>query len=56
MTETFFCVRCGETFTKAWSDRQSDAERRRNFPHWKKQDCSLVCGDCYKLLRKLFRR
>lgn len=50
MTDEFTCGHCGETFEKAWSDKEVDTELAETFPNVNKANCSLVCDDCYKTL------
>ncbi len=48
MNNEFTCALCGETFGKGWSDEESETELAEAFPEFTKDDCSLVCDDCYK--------
>lgn len=42
----FTCIKCGETFDKAWSDADAMADANARFPEG---DISPdpICGDCY---------
>jgi DNA-directed RNA polymerase subunit RPC12/RpoP len=42
------CAGCGEVFEKGWSDEEAENELKDNFGDISKNECSLVCDDCYK--------
>ncbi len=44
-TKTYTCAWCGETYKEGWTDE--DAEVRENFGEIKKEECRVVCDDCY---------
>jgi hypothetical protein len=48
--KTFKCALCGETFAKAWSDAEADAEQAVRFPSLTNEARVLVCDDCDGLL------
>jgi hypothetical protein len=43
------CAYCHKRFRCGWSDEEAEEELKKNFPYAAKQDCDLVCDDCYKL-------
>lgn len=49
MSNTYTCEACGGTFDKGWSDEEAEAELKTTFGV-DKQDCGLVCDDCYKAM------
>ena len=48
----YVCALCGGTFDKGWSDEESVAELEKNFPEVSKEECYVVCDDCYKEQQK----
>ena len=41
---------CGETFSKVWSDEEAEAEMQAIWPGAQKEDCDVVCENCYREL------
>lgn len=52
----FTCARCGETFEKAWTDKEAAEEREQNWPEWKEEDCDVICDDCHKAFMKWHKK
>lgn len=48
--EQFNCVMCKQTFNKAWSDEEAEAEVKEVFGPIPLEECDVVCDDCYKKL------
>jgi len=49
MDNTFVCAMCGGEFEKEWSDDDAEAELKENFgSNTQKEDCVIVCDECYK--------
>ncbi len=53
MTETqFTCSMCGARHDlirdETWSEEKAIAEMKDNFPGFAKEDCTVVCDDCYQ--------
>lgn len=46
--DTYTCAACGETFVSGWSEEEALAELKANFGNIPKEDCSVVCDDCFK--------
>jgi len=46
--ETFVCSLCAETYEMTWSDEEALEELKGTFPGFNKEDCSVVCADCYE--------
>lgn len=42
------CAICKEEFGTDWPEEEAEAELAENFPGYDKQDCDVVCDDCYK--------
>lgn len=47
---TYICSVCGGEFEADWSEEEAEQELKENFPGLSKNDCDLVCDDCYKKL------
>ena len=43
------CALCGGAFEKGWTDEESEKERTEN--GWKDENCTLICDDCYRLMK-----
>ena len=43
----FWCAGCRKTFRKGQTDAQATKELEANFPGLSKDDCNMVCDDCY---------
>ena len=50
MGDLFICAACGNTYSKAWSDEEAEAEKNRDFPH--ETDLVTVCEDCYQQMKE----
>lgn len=48
MTDKYTCAACKEEFDTGWIDEEATTELAQTFPGVAKEDCSLVCDDCYK--------
>ena len=48
MSEEFTCAYCKETFNKGQDDEAAMIECKENFGNISKQDCDVLCDDCYK--------
>lgn len=48
MNNTYTCAVCGETFDKGWSDEEAEAELKENFPGHAKEECAIICDDCFQ--------
>jgi hypothetical protein len=47
--ETFTCAVCGETFEKAWSDEDADAEAAALWtPEELAGGIAIICDDCFQ--------
>lgn len=44
------CAVCHGVFETGWSDEEATAELGETFPGIGKQDCAIVCDDCYKAM------
>ena len=42
------CACCGGAFEYGWSDELASKELEQNFPGYEKQDCAVICDDCYR--------
>lgn len=42
------CAACGGIFDCGWSDEEATAELAETFPGFDKDDCELVCDDCFQ--------
>ena len=42
------CAVCGGIFEFGRSDEEAVSEMKENFPGLEKEDCGIVCDDCYK--------
>ena len=42
------CAICGGIFEKGQSEEAAQEEMKHNFPDVDKEDCDMVCDDCYK--------
>lgn len=47
MSNTFTCARCGNSFTKGWTDEEAREEYKENFPETQGDEEDVVCNDCY---------
>ena len=46
--DEYRCEKCGEVFTKGWTDEESKAEQEANgWGDMEKDDLAIVCDDCY---------
>lgn len=52
----YTCYQCGGVFDmpKDWTDKDAEKELAENFPEWNKEDCEVVCDDCYNKAREEF--
>lgn len=41
------CAHCHNVYEKGLTDAEADDELRNTFPDMDKQDCAIVCDDCY---------
>ncbi len=48
MPDTYTCAVCAGTFSYGWSEEEALAELKENFGDIPKEDCDIVCDDCYK--------
>ena len=46
----FRCALCNVVFEKGWNDDEAEAELDETFPGWVKEDCEVVCDDCFTAL------
>jgi hypothetical protein len=44
---TFICEVCGRKCSVVGPEAEAEAELAKNFPGFEKEDCGLVCDDCY---------
>ena len=44
----FQCSICNEIYEKEWTEEEALQELDENFPGYSKDDCGIVCDDCYK--------
>lgn len=49
------CAKCGEEFEptrdETWSEEKALEELKVNFPDANKEDCVVVCDDCWKIIK-----
>jgi len=45
------CSVCGNKYRKTRSDRKAMREAQKFWPGIKKEDCGIVCDDCYQKIR-----
>lgn len=48
MSNQYTCTVCGNTYDKGWSDEEAETERLENWPDLPKEECDIVCDDCFK--------
>lgn len=44
----FKCAICGGTFKKVFTEEEAEKHLEEEFPGVKKEECELVCDDCFK--------
>jgi len=44
----YTCAICGKEFSGGWSDEEATQELAEKFPGFDKEDCAVVCDDCFK--------
>lgn len=44
----YICTICRKEFESSWSDEEAVDELSQTFPGYSKEDCAVVCEDCYK--------
>ena len=44
----FKCAMCKGIFEKAWSEEESLAELKSYFGEISKEDCEVICDDCFQ--------
>ena len=49
---TYQCHVCKETFEEDWTEEEAEKELQENFPGFKKEECEVVCDDCYERFMK----
>lgn len=54
VSEEFRCAKCGETFSKAWSEEEARAEEAALFGA-NDPDAAVLCDDCYRAFLRWFR-
>jgi hypothetical protein len=42
------CAMCRGVFEYGWSDERATTELANNFPGFEKDDCAVICDDCYQ--------
>lgn len=42
------CASCGGVFEYGWTDDKAVMELANNFPGIEKDDCAVICDDCYQ--------
>ena len=47
------CDQCGGIFEKGWSDDDAKKEKERLFPSLKKENESIVCDDCFRIIMEV---
>ena len=48
MSDTFICSVCKKTYNKELTDIEAEKQLEKEFPGFKKDECDIVCDDCYK--------
>jgi hypothetical protein len=48
--DEYECAMCKKVFKKGLTDADAEKEFETTFPNTKKEDCELVCDDCYKTI------
>lgn len=57
MKETKFkCSVCMDEFDKGWSEEEAIKEMADNFDDVSKEECALVCDDCYLRFMEWYNR
>ena len=46
------CVVCGCVCDEPQSEEDLVVELKQNFPGWSREDCVVVCDDCYNAVRR----
>jgi hypothetical protein len=47
-TNQYRCDECGNIYNEAWTEEEALEEMKQN--GWVKNECGIVCDDCYKAL------
>lgn len=47
-TNEFKCAVCKGIFEKGLTDEEAEQQLNEEFPGFDKEECGLVCDDCYK--------
>lgn len=50
------CANCHGTFEQEWTDADADLELQRNFPGFARDECLVVCDDCYTAAMRSIRQ
>ena len=48
MAETYTCALCKGVFEFEWTDKEATQEMEENFPGIPKEECDIICDDCFK--------
>jgi len=48
----YICDYCKGVFEFGWSEEEAEEELKKNFGDIQKDECVLVCDDCYKELMR----
>jgi len=48
------CAQCGGAFEKGRSDEEAMEETHNNFGNIPQEECTVICGDCYKKFMENF--
>jgi hypothetical protein len=48
LSNQFICGSCGETYTKAWSDEEAQAEAERVFSEDELRQTTVICEECWQ--------
>ncbi len=49
----YTCAMCHNTYDKEISDEEAMQETQRYFPRTKREECGVVCDDCWQLIKPL---
>ena len=44
------CAMCKGIFEKGWTEEESVSELKENFGDISKEDCDVICDDCYNAI------
>lgn len=48
LNNQYTCACCHGAYDKGWTEEEAEKELGENFPDHEKEDCDIVCDDCYR--------